>query len=255
MKTFTGKLFTISILTVLLNACIPPSSGQLINLQPQAVPISNPCENSYFPVKTGAAWNYTGTSENSETFSFTNSISEVRADGFTLMTTFDNLKRSHEWSCKPEGLVALTFGDGPTGGISTQGLDLEITTSNISGVSIPVNPQPGNEWNYNLDIVASLMLPDGQKGQAQGSMTTLMKAIGVENVSVPAGTFEALRVESVPSINLTATYMGLPIPVSFTGNVTLWFAPGVGWIKSIESGEIFGTSINSTIELQSFQIP
>ncbi len=255
MKTFPGLLLNISILTALLNACIPPRSGQVINLQPQAVPSSNPCENIYFPVKTGAAWNYIGTRENSETFNFTNSISEVRADGFTQMTTFDNLNQSQEWSCKPEGLVALTFGDGPAGGISTQGLDLEITTSNISGVSIPVNPQPGNEWNYNLDIVASLMLPDGQKGQAQGGMTTAMKAIGVENVSVPAGTFEALRVETVPSINLTATYMGLPIPVSFTGNVTLWFAPVVGWIKSTESGEIFGTKINSTIELQSFQIP
>ena len=248
-------LLKISILTVLLNACISPSSGQVINLQPQAIPISNPCENSFFPVKTGAAWTYMGSSENSETFIFTNSISEVRPDGFSLSTTFENLNRTQEWSCKPEGLVALNFGDGPAGGISTQGLDLEITTSNISGVSIPINLQPGNEWNYSLDIAASLMLPDGQKGQGQGSMTTPMKAIGVESVSVPAGTFEALRVESVPSINLTTTYMGLPIPVSFTGNVTLWFAPGVGWIKSIERGEIFGTSINSTIELQSFQIP
>jgi hypothetical protein len=255
MIIFRSTVIRISILGVLVSACNSPSGIQGNSSQAQPIAINNLCENIYFPVRAGSTWNYTGSTENSGSFSISNSVSEVRADGFTLSTTFDGLSRTQEWSCTAEGLVALTFGDGPAGEISTQGLDLDITTSNILGVSIPFNPKPGDEWNYSLDIGASLMLPDGQTGQAQGRMTTPLKAIGLESVSVPAGTFEALRIESVPTINLTATYLGLPIPVSFKGKVTIWLAPGVGWIKSTERGDFFGTSINSTIELQSFHIP
>ena len=255
MNTITGSLLNISILTLMVGACSSSIGGEVSNPQLPVIPIYNPCDNIYFPVKSGATWTYTGSSNLVETISFTNTISEVRPDEYTLTSTYNNLNQTQQWACKPDGLVALTFGGGPAGGISTQGIDVEITTTNVAGVSIPTNLQPGGEWNYSLDLAGSVMLPDGQKGQAQGTMTTPMKAIGMESVSVPAGTFEALRVEGKPSIHLTATYLGLPIPVSFTGNVTLWFARGVGWIKSTESGEFFGNSINSNIELQSFQIP
>ena len=255
MKTITGSLIQISLLTVLVGACNSSAGGQVSNPPATISPIYNPCDNLYFPVKAGASWVYVGSGDLAESFNFTNMISVVRPDGFTLSSAFNNLNQTQEWSCTSEGLVALTFGGGPAGGISTQGLDIEITTTNISGVSIPANLQPASAWNYSLDLAGSIILPDGQKGQAQGTMTTPMKAIGMESVSVPAGTFEALRVEGVPSINLTAIYLGLPIPVSFTGKVTLWFAPGVGWIKSVQNGEFFGNSINSNVELQSFQIP
>jgi hypothetical protein len=58
-------------------------------------------------VREGATWSYQGTSSLTEPYTFTDSISSVRADGFTLTTEFDELTRTQEWACKPDGIVAI----------------------------------------------------------------------------------------------------------------------------------------------------
>jgi len=52
-----------------------------------------------------------------------------------------------------------------------------------------------------------------------------------------------------------ATYEGITLPVSFSGDYTYWFAPGVGWVKASGMGNVLGSSFSETTELQSYNIP
>jgi hypothetical protein len=74
-------------------------------------------------------------------------------------------------------------------------------------------------------------------------------------VTVPAGTFEALKVEVDVTLNIDASYEGITLPVSFTGKYTYWFAPNVGWVKSTGTGNVLGSSFTDTTELQSYNLP
>jgi hypothetical protein len=94
-----------------------------------------------------------------------------------------------------------------------------------------------------------------EQAEATGNVQMSFYAIENEKVTVPAGTFEALKVEVDVALNVNATYEGITLPVSFTGDYTYWFAPNVGWVKASGTGNVLGNSFTDTTELQSYNIP
>ena len=95
----------------------------------------------------------------------------------------------------------------------------------------------------------------GQTAEAEGDTIYNYTAIGVESVSVPAGTFEAMKVEVVTTVNINATFQGTTVPVTFTSTTTSWFAQGVGWVKSDSVSDFGDISTSESIELVSYNIP
>lgn len=212
------------------------------------------CANPLFPVKLGATWTYSGMGSSAGDYSFTDTITDVREDGFTLASQFDGLTRTQEWACKPEGLASLTFGGGAAGGIITNGVQMELTTSNVQGINLPKTVNAGDQWPYSLDFEGSMQLSDAPVG-AQGTATFDFNAVGVESVTVPAGTFNAMKIHVNMVLDMKITLSGFTTPVTFTSPADMWFAPGVGWVKAVSSGDLMGTSFDETIELQSYTIP
>jgi hypothetical protein len=94
-----------------------------------------------------------------------------------------------------------------------------------------------------------------QEAQATGTAQMNFSAMGNESVTVPAGTFDALKVAVNVTLNVDATYEGITLPVSFSGDYTYWFAPNVGWVKASGTGNVLGSSFSDTTELQSYSIP
>ena len=94
-----------------------------------------------------------------------------------------------------------------------------------------------------------------EEAEASGNVQMNFSATGMESVTVPAGTFDALRVEVDVSLDIEATYSGLSLPVTFSGDYTYWFAPGVGWVRASGTGSVLGSSFSDTTELQSYNIP
>ncbi|MGE5775928.1 MAG: hypothetical protein ACM33V_06895, partial [Chloroflexota bacterium] len=111
-----------ALLLIFLAACNYPSTPavagtQTVPIEPPATsstetgtaavggntPETGVCTNTYYPVRQGATWSYrsTGTGD----YGFTDTITSVREDGFTLSTQSGNLTGTQEWACKPEGLV------------------------------------------------------------------------------------------------------------------------------------------------------
>lgn len=212
------------------------------------------CANPLYPVKPGATWTYKSSGSFSGDYSFTDTITAVREDGFTLTSQFDDLTRTQEWACKPEGLASLTFGSGAAAGISTSGAQMDLITSNIQGVNLPGTVAAGDQWPYSLDFEGTMEIT-GMSADVQGTATYIFNAVGEEGVTVPAGTFTAMKIHVDLTLEMQIAFSGIDTPAEFTSSSDAWFAPGVGWVKSISSGDMMGTTYNETIELQSYNIP
>lgn len=212
------------------------------------------CANAYYPVVNGGAWSYQGSSSATEDFSFTNTITAIREDGFTITVEFDDVTLVQEWACTPEGILALDSSGGNAGTLTTADVNLQMETQNASGITYPNEILPGNTWNHLLDYTGTMDV-GGASVDVSGDTTYNYTAIGIESVTVPAGTFEAMRVDIVTTINIHMTVQGSAVPVTVTSTSTSWFAQGVGWVKSDSISDLFGITSSERIELQWYNIP
>jgi hypothetical protein len=268
-------LVSVLLITLILAACsappVPPTSTQPIETatvtltETASVPTATVdgttpvaeqslCTNLYYPVRQGATWTYKSTGGPAGEYSFTDTITSVRENGFTLSTQIGDLTREQEWTCTAEGLSALQLGGAPAAMLNSQNIHLNLNVNNVTGVTFPSQINPGHQWQQNLDVTGNVTAFN-EEAEATGSVQMSFNALGNESVTVPAGTFEALKVEVDVALNLDATYEGITLPVSFTGDYTYWFAPNVGWVKASGTGSVLGNSFTDTTELQSFNIP
>jgi hypothetical protein len=261
------------LLTIFIAACsplpAPPTGTQPIDTVQSTASASQPtatlagstpaspqslCTNLYYPVRQGATWTYKSTGGPAGEYSFTDTITSARQDGFTLSTQIGQLTRLQEWTCTAEGLLALQLGGAPAAMLNSQNIQLNLDINNATGVTFPSQIGPGSQWQQSMDVTGNVTAFN-EEAEAAGTVQMSFNAIGNESVTVPAGTFEALKVEVGISLNVNATYEGITLPVSFTGNYTYWFAPNVGWVKASGTGNVFGNSFTDTTELQSYNIP
>jgi hypothetical protein len=263
MKNVFRKIVSGFLLITSLTACgsgggtptavpVDPGVGPVIVL-PTAQP-SDPCLNEYFPVKNNATWTYSSTGSPSGPIRFTNTVTNVRADGFTLAYQFGEMTYNQEWACKPEGLVAQQLGPNNATSILAFQKFTNLQASNISGTIIPPNFVPGAEWTHALDI-------QGVQNTASGAanMTARMAATytagNKETVTVPAGTFEAIAIEVSTVIDFTVVTQSNTVNLSVDSTYTIWYAPGVGLIKSSGYGKLGGQDYYETIVLESYSTP
>lgn len=215
---------------------------------------SGVCVNAYLPVIAGATWTFRwSTAAFTETLA--DSITAVQRDGFTLTSQFPGLTRTRNWVCRSEGLVMLEYIGGAAGGTATGQSNGQYETTGVRGVTLPSALTPGDQWSQAFDIRGVRTLSDGQTSTTEGTVTYAFQAIGTESVTVPAGTFEAMRIQVDTTMDLTVSSATTSTPATFTLGGSDWYAPGVGWVMSASSGTMFGQPYSQTIELTSYSIP
>ena len=256
-------IFLISLLPVTLTACGAGNSSNP-NIALPILQTSDPnmshssselCDNVLYPTAQGAAWVYTSAGGPSGTFNYTNSITKVRANDFTLTSQFADITRTQEWTCRPDGLKALQLGGGSAAGVSIQEMTTDLTASDVTGISLPKNITSGMQWQYSLTLQGTVAMLGDSKAPSKGAYSVSMKELGRETVTVPAGTFEAIKIQSNSDVDITATFEGLEVPIKFNGTTITWYAPGVGYVKSMENGDFGGTAFSATTKLQTYSIP
>lgn len=213
------------------------------------------CDNLLYPVRQGASWAYINSGGPNGTFVYSDTISAVQEDGFTLTSQFSNRTLTQEWACEADGLKALELGGGTTTTISAQGMTAEFTTSNITGISLPKEISSGMQWQYGLIIQGSIPMPTGEQVQTNGTYTVIMQEIGRETITVPAGTFDATKIQSSSTVEILVPFGNEQVPMKYSGTSVIWYVPGVGYIKSIENWDLGSTPYTSTTELQTYVIP
>ena len=130
-KTYT-RISVLLILTFLAACSVPsvsPTNTQSIETQTTATiavaeatatlagstPVAGQglCTNVYYPVRQGATWTYKSTGGPAGEYSFMDTITSARENGFTLTTQIGDLTRTQEWTCNADGLAALQLGGAP----------------------------------------------------------------------------------------------------------------------------------------------
>jgi hypothetical protein len=214
---------------------------------------SGPCANDYYPVARGNNWNYEMDSSVSGPTVYGDMIGKVASDGFTLVSEVAGVKRTAQWQCTPEGLVSLSYGSGPSMAVQTSDTQLSFKTSNVTGVTIPVDMQPGDTWQQSFDVSGTNTI-GGTPTVTKGAYSTNSRAVGESKVTVPAGSFDALEVETNGTLDLTVKVSGVSQDVPVTFKLTQWYVLGIGMVETNARGTFMGTSISSRTTLQDYRL-
>jgi len=150
----------------------------------------------YLPTAVGTTWIYESASGQ-----FEEAVTEVTADGKATNVTVVRTQAGKEtWQStfrvSPGGLDLLASGG---------------TTYEKPSPWMRAGAKPGDAWAYSYS-------------REGNTFDVRARFVGRENVEVPAGKFEAVRVESIQTLNFRP---------SFTR--TDWYVPGVGLVKRVES--------------------
>jgi hypothetical protein len=207
------------------------------------------CANDYLPVKPGATWTYNGQSA-SGNFTRVSTITSVETDSFEreITTTLGNgIQKAYtdSWKCTPDGLV-LEGGPLSTTFQSVYG-NATMKTLSTTGVTLPARINAGDSWTQDAQLAFT-----STQVSVNITLTYNFKAVGLESVTVPAGTFNAMKIQiDVTSQATTATR---------TNNIAVdgfeWFVPDVGAVKSSVGVKVNGTAYPGTDDqMQSYRIP
>jgi hypothetical protein len=197
---------------------------------------NDPCNNDYYPVVNGATWTYLITVQEDEPTTTIYTMAVNQDDTFTLNIQDEDSKFTLDGSCNDEGIVLLNVPGVSSTYSGQDGNGSSMTTITNEGVTLPDDVQEGDEWSQTISVNAT----SGESGLS-ATIETNYKAIGFENVTVPAGTFNALKVEQTGSMIMEGT-------PAFETHGFIWYVEGVGTVKSGLDGTYTG-------ELVSYNIP
>jgi len=209
------------------------------------------CANPLYPAVPAALWSYRASGGPDGEFDYTSTIDSVSEDGFIEKSVFGGLTKEVEWRCGPEGLTLLSPNGGVTGSVSTGGTALHYVTTGGEGVTLPVRIAAGDSWTQSLAFRGEGSLANGSTLISDGSSATSFRAAGIETVVVPAGSFDAMRIDVETKIVITTTVEGVSMPLEFLVSGSVWYAPGVGTVKNVSTSE----GMTTTIILTSYTIP
>ena len=213
-------------------------------------PSVHACTNPYMPIVVGATWNYKLTGPLPDTF--THSILSVDESSFVEQDVFAaGVTRQGTWNCENGSLIALDPPSGASANVNTENnVSVDFETKDLSGVTIPAAINAGDTWSQSLTLEGTQTI-NGTSFPASNQLTSDCKAIGMESVTVEAGTFDAMRVECQTTMNLSLSMGDVPIQNTLNLTGTNWYAEGVGLVKTLTTGLGF----DSTTELISYTIP
>ncbi|HEY0426507.1 MAG TPA: hypothetical protein VGC76_01750 [Pyrinomonadaceae bacterium] len=208
------------------------------------------CQNAYNPIAADLERKYRVTTNGLPAHEMTETYRDITADSFVVHSDFAGAKDSDvktdiKWLCTAEGLTPNDF-DGNT--MQTKnGVSGKFETLKVTGVSLPAEARwkTGEKWNAKYDVKYTMQFPNSQmRGEGDGTVDGAGEILGEETVTVPAGTFQALKVRTVTKMNITVKVGGTSMPNQFSLETLTWFAKDIGKVKSVNT--LGGTNVGST---------
>ncbi len=236
-----------------------PAAPKNENKAPAAAPerkamSGDACGNPYYPLHAGFTVTYGVTSAPSAKPlpDYTLSVLSVSGTTATLRTAVDGGITADLTADCADGTVALkgTFDLGS----AMQGTKVKTEVLSSSGTFLPKNVAVGTDWKSEQKIRMEM---SGGAAAGMGPVTatvaTESKAVAKESVTVPAGTFDAVKVEvkrtstvelsGMPSGMKLPPGMKIPTPPPSTTTTTEWWAKGAGVVKSVTVSQNTTTTV------------
>ena len=204
------------------------------------------CGAPYYPVRAGLEKQYRVTYAKGglPPATYTETHADITPDSFKLRYTFPDLTVDTGWNCTPDGMVALEYGK--LDFAREQNTRFKLDTVGRTGVTVPAAAlwRIGGTWSSRYDIKSTISA--GQKGEPQGEGTGTIeianRIVGEEEVTVAAGKFRALKVESIFKMKMTVRVGTMSVPTSTDMKNLTWFAEGVGMVKAETTGDLAGAT-------------
>ena len=195
----------------------------------------NACDYPYNPLRKGATWEYaTAGGLYSETVTAVTggasqaTVTEAYDSGFSR-GTFDI-------TCGPNGIEGFQYQIGAFG----QGGSAQVTMTTHSGWTLvpPIELAPGATWQSSVGWSLS-QEANGQTLNLTYLTNSAYTAVGVERVTTPAGTFDAIRVDNTETIVVSGPpgIFGSTGVTETTSSLTYWYARDVGLVKMMFNGD------------------
>jgi len=218
---------------------------------PTSIPVetASACDNPYMPIVVGATWDYTLTGPVSDTY--THTVLSVESDRFTEQDVFGvGVTRQGTWQCKDGALIALNPPSGGSSTVTTDEVQVDLQTKELSGVTLPATIKAGDTWSQSLTLEGTQTV-NGTALPARNQLTSNCIATRIEPVTVAAGTFDAMRVECQTTMNISLQMGETESATTLTLMGISWYVEGVGMVKNAT----VGMGLDSTTELVSYHIP
>jgi hypothetical protein len=240
--------------TLLLSACNLPSRQAAQTQTQTPVPTtatifeSSPtptslCVNTYYPNRMGDNWDYSGTNSAIGSYTRSDTITNSGAESFTVETTLSNITYSVTYTCTSTGLTSSDPIQQYAGALlSGSNTPVKVSLTSNTGTSLPAKIDPSDTWQQTADWYAT-----SQELNLNGRFVFNYSAVGYESVTVPFGTFNALRVDAIIRIEVS----GFRI-LAGTYTTTSWFVPQVGIVKSEGTSHVPGIDFTDNMQLTGF---
>ncbi|MFN0073941.1 MAG: hypothetical protein ACKVVP_20875 [Chloroflexota bacterium] len=189
------------------------------------------CDHPFFPVDQAIRWTYRV--RGAVPTQYIEIHQPDGAAGFVARMVFTDTSVDNQWRCTSDGLVALQpWRAGPMQS------HLRFVSTNVSGVTIPEASQwvPGATWSTVYSVDADRTVQNGNP--ARGRISLQNRIEQEESISVPAGSFTAIRVQQRAELDLTVEVRQISAPMNVSVESTSWFSRGVGLVKSVGGGEL-----------------
>lgn len=264
-KTFTAFCAVILALPLLGAICTQdksdvtagqvPSTGQESGGSGTAgVSGSGDCAHDYYPLKKGYSVIYRHALESGQ-MDYTMTVVDASEAAARMEFDFSGTSETggpmsftQELTCSggnltPDGYLDMSsaFGD----------FKMRMDTDNVEGMLLPKSLAVGTSWTTSYDLTVTPeegSYPMGQFGAMKSSIRIDNTVESSEAVTVPAGTYQALKVRAVTTTTTVIPNLPGDIPPTETQSTSFqWFVKGVGVVK-MESND--GAVVTEAVEVR-----
>lgn len=194
-------------------------------------------DHPWYPTVAGATWTYSMADQ-----TFTQSIIEVTPESMTLRMELPGQDPVDvAYTCGPEGILSAGMMDG-----IMEGVEFEIVS--MEGTTFPNSLTAGTEWDSEV-VMRMDMVAEGMAVESLTTVSTVSTSLGNESVTVPAGTFDAMRISQASDVSMEMVMMGMAMPLPGISSVSeTWLVDGVGMVLIVDED-------GTRTELLSYSIP
>jgi len=167
-----------------------------------SAPSSAACANVYFPSKQDQSITYQSNTPDSG--AFTQRITKVDDETIHMEITFSehpDITLQASYRCSGESIVAEGYLDLSA---ALSGTDASFETLSQEGVFLPKDLRVGSEWDTTYAVEGKFTTPamGNQPVNMKQSIAMQQKALAEESVTVPAGTFTAIKIEQKTTVTI-----------------------------------------------------
>ena len=218
-----------------------PSGSSDSGMAGSGAAVAGGCSNAYYPFKVGSKITYKSTSASTNS-SYTMEVQPgSTADSHKLVYTFTasghTVPVTQEFTCDSSGIHANGQLDLAT---ALGGAQFSYQTDSVDGPFLPANMSVGTNWEttYNVTVHTSNSVLAARIDGKHQSTNIKSSVIGEEDVTVPAGTYHALKVKM--DITINSELIGTPVQTT----TETWFVKNIGMVKSVSTSN----GVESTTE-------